>query len=174
MLLRLQKYSPGLIYLKGPEMYIVYMLSRAYLPTSNRSDQLCEYNIFRLDREDRLYEEISTINQMEYIYMSEATSQQVKKCTITDPSLQVVMITVINGWPEMRQETPECIREYWTYIDELTVQDGIIYKGMRVNKQSERTTYDSPVTTLPLGKICSGSVQPTSWRELSSYGRLLQ
>ncbi|KAK2164877.1 hypothetical protein LSH36_58g22044 [Paralvinella palmiformis] len=174
MLLRLQKCSPELTYWKGFNMYIADMLSRAYLPNYNRSDQLCEYQIFRVGCEDRLYEEISAINQMGYIPMSEVTSQQVKKCTITDPSLQVVMITVINGWPEMRQETPECIREYWTYIDELTVQDGIIYKGMRVNKQSERTTYDSPVTRLPLGKICSGSVQPTSWRELSSYGRLLQ
>ncbi|KAK2141335.1 hypothetical protein LSH36_1116g00008 [Paralvinella palmiformis] len=69
---------------------------------------------------------------MEYIYMSEATSQQVKKCTITDPSLQVLMITVINGRPKMRQERRKYIREYWTYRDELTVQYGIIYKGMRV------------------------------------------
>jgi len=99
MLLRLQKYSPELTYLKGSEIYIVDMFSRAYLPTYNRSDELCEYQIFRLDRDDRLIEEIGAINRIEYIHMSEATSQQVKKCTVTDPLLKVLMITVINGWP---------------------------------------------------------------------------
>jgi len=119
-------------------MYIADMLSRTYLPTYNRSDQLCEYQIFRLDREDRedrvdrVYEEIGAINQMQYIHMSEATSQQVKKFTITDPSIQVLMVIGINGWAEMRQETPECIRAYWSSRDKLIVQDGIIYKGMRV------------------------------------------
>ena len=32
----------------------------------------------------------------------------------------------------MREAVPPCIRMYWGYRDEITAQNGIIYKGSRV------------------------------------------
>ena len=81
MLLRLQKYSPSprLTYLKGSEMYITDMLSQAYCQTTIEAISYVNvYKIVSPGCQDRLYEEESSvINQMEYIHMSEATSQQV-------------------------------------------------------------------------------------------------
>ena len=37
---------------------------------------------------------------------------------------------ILKGWPDTIEETPHCIRPYWTTKDELSVADGIIYKGM--------------------------------------------
>ena len=33
--------------------------------------------------------------------------------------------------PENRDEVPVCIREFFGFRDEITVQDGTMYKGMR-------------------------------------------
>ncbi|KAK2141001.1 hypothetical protein LSH36_1186g01025, partial [Paralvinella palmiformis] len=66
--------------------------------------------------------------------------QRRNKCTITQPSLQVLIIRVVNGWSEPRQE---CLREYWTYRDELTIQDGIIYKRHENdNSEVREATHD--------------------------------
>jgi hypothetical protein len=38
----------------------------------------------------------------------------------------------MSGWPDTRKETPIEIRKYWDSRDQLTVSDGIIFKGMRI------------------------------------------
>ena len=42
------------------------------------------------------------------------------------------MTFILKGWPDTIEETPHCIRPYWTTRDELSVVDGIIYNGMRI------------------------------------------
>ena len=64
--------------------------------------------------------------------LSEGTHQQIKQCTIADATLQSLMNMIITGWPLTKEEVPVCIREYWNYKEELTVQDGVLYKGMKV------------------------------------------
>ena len=39
---------------------------------------------------------------------------------------------VMKGWPDTKDELPHSVRQYWTVRDELSVSDGIIYKGMRI------------------------------------------
>lgn len=38
----------------------------------------------------------------------------------------------MTGWPLTKEEVLVCIREYWNYKEERTVQDGILYKGTKV------------------------------------------
>ena len=38
-------------------------------------------------------------------------------------------MTILAGWPDTKDETLLCIREYWSYRDELIVQNGIIFRG---------------------------------------------
>ena len=38
----------------------------------------------------------------------------------------------MNGWPENRDDVPVMVREYFNHRDEVTVQNGILYKGMKV------------------------------------------
>ena len=64
--------------------------------------------------------------------LSEGTHQQIKQCTLADPTLQTLMNTVTTGRPVSKEDVPPCIREYWNYKEELTVQDGVLYKGMKV------------------------------------------
>ena len=38
----------------------------------------------------------------------------------------------MKGWPSDKRDVPLCIQEYWPYRDELTTQNGIVYRGKRV------------------------------------------
>ena len=66
--------------------------------------------------------------------LSEGTHQQIKKCTLADATLQSLMNTIMTGWPISREDVPVSIREFWNYKEELTVQDGVLYKGMKASQ----------------------------------------
>ena len=133
MLLRLQKYNLYVKYLPGSQMYIADMLSRAYLQADHsQHGNIPEYQIFQLSQEQLLFQEIADINQVDYMRLSEGTHQQIQQCTVADAALQSLMNMIMVGWPLTKEEVPVCIREYWNYKEELTVQDGVLYKGMKV------------------------------------------
>ena len=46
--------------------------------------------------------------------------------------MQTLKTTILTGWPESKQETEINIRHYWQIRDELTVQNGIVFRGSRV------------------------------------------
>ena len=117
MLLRLQKYPLSVSYLPGKQIYIADMLSRAYLPDTNQTD------VFR---------ELETINQAQHIRMMETTFQQLKQASHEDQTLQTLMDTVLKGWPENKGDTPVNIHSYWPYRDEISAQDGVLYRGSQV------------------------------------------
>ena len=133
MLLRLQKFNLHVKYLPGSQMYIADMLSRAYLRVDHSKDEnVPEYQIFQLSQEQQLFQEIADINQVDYMRLSEGTHQQIKQCTVADAALQSLMNTIMTGWPQTKEEVPVCNHEYWNYKEELTVQDGVLFKGMKV------------------------------------------
>lgn len=83
MLLRLQRYNLNVTYLPGSQMYIADMLSRAYLQVDRtQCKRTPEYQIFQLKQEQQLFEEIASINQVDYMRLSEGTHQQIKQCNV--------------------------------------------------------------------------------------------
>ena len=43
------------------------------------------------------------------------------------------------GWPSLRTEWPQYVLDYWTFKADLSVEDGIVYKGHRfIMPESER------------------------------------
>ena len=109
-------------------MHIADWLSRAYLETGNKT-AAPDYQIFKMEEEDKLFKEIEQINPLEYIRLSGATGQQIKKETQGDTQLQSLMRMVLSGWPDSRCTVAEGIREYYGYREEITVHNGISYKG---------------------------------------------
>ena len=122
MLLRLQHYSLDVNYKKGSEMYIADFLSRASLPHSH--DKTNDYDIFSL--------ELENMNFAEFLHISDTRLQQIQKLTCSDCQLQTLKTTILAGWPNCKDEIHPSIREFWSMREELTMQNGIIYKGHRV------------------------------------------
>ena len=98
-------------------MFLADTLSRAYLPEINTCD-------FARDLEG--------IDHQEDLPLTEARWQQINHASADDPVLQQLRATIKQGWPQTRSETPEPLRAYFDFRDELTVQNELVFKGERL------------------------------------------
>lgn len=121
MLLRLQNYDLKVTYKPGKEMLIADLLSRATIKSKQGRD-----------KSEKIYDELEEINMTEHLNLRDERLQQIQKYTYKDKTLQKLTETILQGWPENKQETPIEIREYWQYKEELSVQNGVVFKGMTV------------------------------------------
>ena len=61
--------------------------------------------------------------------ISKATQENLKGRIATDPALQKLSLLVMTGWPTVRTSVDPLVRPYYIFNDELSVADGIVYKG---------------------------------------------
>ena len=122
MLLRLQRFNLNVCYKRGSQMYIADLLSRASLPTVRK--EYTEFDVFCTDLE--------AVNHAEHLAVSDCRLDQIQKCTMHDSTLQCLKTTILGGWPNNHDQIPACLNEYWQFREELTVQNGIIFKGHQI------------------------------------------
>ena len=119
MLLRLQKYNIVLSYKAGKEMILADTLSRAHI-----------------EETDSEIPEDELVAQVHMIYNSCAATddklQEIKQLTSQDPVLSEIANFVIQGWPSTRQNISEQMKPYWSYKDDLSLINGIMFKGQRI------------------------------------------
>ena len=133
MLLKLQKYNLDIRYKKGKEMYLADTLSRASLSqTENGSSKMKTEQIFHVSQQTKAEKEVEGVNQTSFLKVTADRLKQIQQHTAQDMVLQILKTTVLTGWPETRQEVPIAIREFWCFREELTVQNGVIFKGERI------------------------------------------
>ena len=131
MLMRLQKYCLKVQYCPGHKMYIADMLSRAFV-TNHKPKAEEDFEIFNLMQEDQLFKDIEQISQKHHLHMQQSTQTQLKQATTKDPIMQTLANIIQRGWPDTRAEVPISARSYWGFRDELTLQDGLVFKGNKV------------------------------------------
>lgn len=51
--------------------------------------------------------------------------------TAADPVIQSLIQVILQGWPDQKEALPSELHPYFTVRDELTAQDGILFKGLR-------------------------------------------
>ena len=73
------------------------------------------------------------------------TLKRIRRETAKDPVLAPLNAVIMNGWPSERKETPEPLRLYWNFRDEISVYDGVLYRSHQVfvpavlrNKRSQK------------------------------------
>ena len=49
-----------------------------------------------------------------------------------DSTLQCLKTTILGGWPNNHDQIPAGLNEYGQFCEELTVQNGIIFKGHQI------------------------------------------
>ena len=101
-------------------MYIADLLSQASLPTVRK-----EYTDF-----DVLCTDSEAVNHAEHLAVSDCRLDQIQKCTMHDSTC--LKTTILGGWPNNHDQIPACLYEYWQFCEELTVQNGIIFKGHQI------------------------------------------
>ena len=96
-------------------MFLVDTLSRAFLPAGEQGES-----------------EFEKINMMKYLPVSEERLLQIQRDNEADDSLRVLKAVIQKGWPEHKSNVPSVISPYFNTRDEMSIQDGLIFKGERV------------------------------------------
>ena len=117
MILRTQKYDIAVLHKPGVEMLLPDMLSRAYL---NTTEPLLSQD------------ELESVNMVKYLPITTDRLNSIKIETKSDATLQTLKSVILQGWPEENRNVPTEVHAYIPHRDELTVQDGLIFKQDRV------------------------------------------
>ena len=56
----------------------------------------------------------------------------IRLATQADDNLAILKHIIQQGWPKTIKEVPQEIQKYWTFCEELTIEDGLILKGMQI------------------------------------------
>ena len=115
MLLRLQKYNMELQFTPGNTIPVADALSRASLPVVTES---------------KLYYQVHLL--LSSLPVSDNKLNEIRRATAKDKVLQEVKEYVENRWPENKRALPIEVIQYFQYRDELTVMQGLIFKGERI------------------------------------------
>jgi len=132
MRLKLQRYALQMEYKPGPTMHISDTLSRAALEADKPVDKMPEYAIFQLMQETKSLQELEQTENDDVVFVTDGRLNQIRLETIKDSSLQSLIATTATGWPTDKNDVPIAVREYWSYRDEITTQNGLAFRGTRI------------------------------------------
>ena len=116
MMLKVQKYDLHVMFKPGKEMFISDTLSRAPLKTAIEEENIREYTVFSIGN----------------LPVSQEIMSKIKHETENDMVMIRLRETILQGWPEIKQNVNPCLRQYWNYRDELSEIEGLILKGERI------------------------------------------
>ena len=81
--------------------------------------------------------EISVISLKSYLPIPPEKSVQFQRETARDLELTELSGVILKGWSNNREDVPPSLRQYWSYRDDLTCLDGLLFK--RVNLKVPKT-----------------------------------
>lgn len=97
-------------------MHIADFLSRAYLPSTRHPTGA----------------DFEYVNMASFLPISDQRLQEIRDETERDETLQILKSVILQGWPAERNATPAQVAPYYSIRDELSVQDGLIFRRERV------------------------------------------
>ena len=137
MRLRLQNYNIQVVYKRGTTMFLADMLSRAYL--EDEPERTTPRNDVRSIKERVFALELEQIRHGEEVSVSPVHLKRLREMTAEDEELQILTNVISDGWPETLAQAREFDRRrkqvtelYWNCRDELTTDDGLVYRGHRL------------------------------------------
>ena len=76
---------------------------------------------------------VVSIYMIDYVLnISDGGVSKIKEATQADAEMLALIKVIQAGWPESQDELPISVKDYFTFRDELSVQNGLIFKGDRL------------------------------------------
>ena len=116
MLLRSLNYNIEVEYVPGSQQYLADMMSRSFLPLNDHESQV----------------EFETVNALKFVPMTEHRIKDIRKETEKDEVLTLLKETIQHAFPEHKTNLSPQLTPYFHIRDELSVYNGIIFKGERL------------------------------------------
>ena len=137
MRLHLQNYNIQVAYKRGTTMFLADTLSRAYL--EDEPERTTSRNDVRSMKERVFALELEQIRHGEDVSVSPVHLKRLREMTAEDEELQILTNVISDGWPETLAQASEfdsrrkqVTELYWNCRDELTTDDGLVYRGHRL------------------------------------------
>ena len=127
MLQKIQGYDFTIEYRQGKTMTLADTLSRLPNPKDKGAVKLD----LRVDGTEMTTAEVHHCD-IDLVNFSQRKQHQLRDQTARDPTMNALMETIIQGWPDSIKDLPTDVRVFWSFCDELAVEDGIIFKGKQV------------------------------------------
>ncbi|XP_048577062.1 uncharacterized protein K02A2.6-like [Nematostella vectensis] len=133
MMLRLQKFDLQVNYKRGAEMYLADTLSRAFRGQKRSASRDDVGDVMLLEEMRGTTErEVESIDMIQFLPVSEATQASLRQATEQDTAMRELKSIIRQGWPEVKDDVPVSIRDYYSFRDELSLQNGLVFKGERL------------------------------------------
>ena len=110
-------------------MYLADTLSRAFLPSKGSASGQDEVVLSVQDNRGETAKDAESINMLQHLLVSGDTLKIIQHETKQDVTMQELEAIIKNGWPDNRNKVPENLRDYYSFRDELSLQNGLIFKG---------------------------------------------
>lgn len=118
-------------------MYLADTLSRAFLTDEAQLPSA---------------QELESVNMVVFLPIGDKRLQQIQQETQKDEQLQKLRQTVLGGWPDQKTSLDSSLLCFFSFKDEITVQDGLLFKGQRVIiPRSLRTILKTQIHTSHIG-----------------------
>ena len=72
------------------------------------------------------------VNICDITSVKNVTLDQFKKHTASDEDFKLLKMYVMYGWPSAQQDCVEQLRSYFTFKEEISFLDGLLFKGNRL------------------------------------------
>uniref|UniRef100_A0A3P9LL44 Gypsy retrotransposon integrase-like protein 1 n=1 Tax=Oryzias latipes TaxID=8090 RepID=A0A3P9LL44_ORYLA len=118
MILQLQRYSFTILHKPGKDIPVADTLSRKSLPSQD--DNMSEGMDLQVHT---VYDNLP---------VSDIRLKEIQEETSKDTQLTVLKNIINNGWPEERKKCPQVAAEFWNHRNELSVINGIVFKGEKI------------------------------------------
>ena len=130
LLLRLAQYDVHIEYLRGQENVIADALSCVGPPAPESQDYTTSLSNI---------EKIPVHQLTQIASASTVRLEELCEATTKDYQLQMLIRAVHEGWPQLFKDCTHSLRLFWTFRDEITHENGILYKGAQlIMPKSER------------------------------------
>ena len=127
LLLRLAHYDINIEFLHGKENVIADALSRV-CPLHSNNSNIKESNI----------DVILVHHITQSVPVSKARLHELRLATQSDPTLHSLTKIIHEGWPQPKKDCPKQLLEFWNFRQEISEEDGILYKNHRLIVQHSK------------------------------------
>ncbi|XP_062558191.1 uncharacterized protein K02A2.6-like [Armigeres subalbatus] len=130
MRMSLQRYDITVRYKRGADMHIADLLSRT--ATRDEASKMSDAETLIEGKIDAAFLEIASTNVVEFINMSDERFKIIAQATKADQTLCKLSRTLVDGWPERKEDLDDDLHRYCAIKNELSLHQGVIFKSDRI------------------------------------------